>query len=250
MVTVKELQESLKSSNLELRNYIKEEIESVKSFYSVQLSEQAGKIATLEAEVINLKQAVACMKGVSSKLTKLEAKCEDEDAYKRRDVIVLSGSSLPIVSNEENCSQMAINLMKNALDVQLQPSDISTCHRLGRPKSGSVDRRGLIVKLCRRDNKSLIMSAARNKKPLNLYVSEHLTPMRNTIMFALRRMKKHAGSRVVGCGSTNGKVSAWVKPPNSDVAVKMEVNNRNTLEHVSTTFAGVGLSEFVPEWRH
>ena len=75
---------------------------------------------------------------------------------------VLSDSSLQIVSNEENCSQMAINLMKNALDVQLQPSDISTRHRLGRPKSGSVDRRGLIVKLCRRDTKKFYVGKLRN----------------------------------------------------------------------------------------
>ena len=54
------------------------------------------KISKLETEIHILKQQVS----------KLEQKIEDNDSYERRDIFVLSGTSLPHISNRENCPQL------------------------------------------------------------------------------------------------------------------------------------------------
>ena len=94
------------------------------------------------------------------------------------------------------------------------------------------------------------MERRRLLKPANLFLSENLTPMRSTIFYALRMMKKYNGSRVVGASSFNGKVSAWVKNQNANVATRIPVNCRDKLEEVSNTFAGAPLSQFVERWEH
>ena len=240
MVTVKELQEQLKVSVGELQASFKAETEALKQAFDVKINEQAIKITDLQATVDLL----------SVKLSKIEKKCEDEDAYKRRDVVVISGAKIPLVSPHENCTEIAISQLKSELNVDLSHGDISTAHRLGKVKPNVEDRRNIVIKLCRRDDKRKVMDASRRVKPVNFYVSEHLTPMRNTIMYALRMMKKKNGSRVVGCFSYNGQVYAWVKPPNGTEAMKVEVESRNKLEHVSLTFAGAPLTQFVNHWRH
>ena len=240
MVTVKELQENLKVTTKELQESFKAELETMKQDFTMQLKTQDVKINSLQDTVNRL----------TSKLSKLEKKCEDEDAYKRRDVIVISGSKVPPSNQGENCAELVTSLIKSDLKIELLPTDVSTAHRLGKVKPGTEDRRSIIVKLCRRDNKRNIMDACRKIKPTNLYVSEHLTPMRNTIMFGLRMMKKREGSRVVGCSSYNGNVSAWVKPPNAVNALKIDVDSRDTLEHVSVTFAGAPLTQFLSNWNH
>ena len=103
---------------------------------------------------------------------------------------------------------------------------------------------------CRRDRKRDIMVASKKLKPVNLYIGEHLTPMRNTIFYALRKMSKHSGSRIVSCSTYNGNVYAWIKSPNYLNAIRTLVNSREMLEHVSTTSAMAPLSQFLNEWRH
>ena len=219
---------------------IREDINQLRCDFENAMKEKDDVINNLRRKVDQL----------TSKFGKLEAKFEDEDAYQRRDVVIISGSYLPVAAAGEKCEEIVIKSIKDCLNVDLRPNDISTCHRLGKPKSGVPDKRSLIVKLCRRDNKRKLIDAARQKKPSNLYINEDLTPMRNTILYGLRRMKKFAGSKVVGFSTRNGKVSAWVKPPNSSTDLRMDVNDYKTIEHISRTFAGAPLTEFIAQWNH
>ena len=97
-------------------------------------------------------------------------------------------------------------------------------HRLGRkPASQSEDRRGIIVKLCRREVKYDLMKACKS-------VNESLTPTRNAILYGLRQAKKKFPDRISGYGSIGGKVLVWIKPANSNAPnmrnSKMFVNNK------------------------
>ena len=50
---------------------------------------------------------------------------------------------MPPVVPGENCVSIACNLLKNQLNLNLQPSDISTAHRLGKePTNQQLERGG------------------------------------------------------------------------------------------------------------
>ena len=130
------------------------------------------------------------------KVSKLEERVDDAKAFERRDTLVFFGEAMPQVSADENCTTVVRNLVKEKLKVQLLPTDISTAHRLGKtPSNQQVDRRYIIVKLCRRDLKRDILFACQNIRP-NMYVNEYLTPVRLTILYVLRWAKKSHDGRI------------------------------------------------------
>ena len=132
---------------------------------------------------------------------KLNEKGDNEDAYSRRDCVVLSGNGIPEATDGEIKSNVAINVFKNVLKLNVSPNDISTCHRLGRkPVSQGPDRRKnkIIVKLCRRDMKQELFGSCRKMKPRNVYINESLTKQRETIAYALRKMKHEHANVIKG----------------------------------------------------
>ena len=63
----------------------------------------------------------------------------------------MSGQRIPDSIPNENCAQIAAEILKEDLKINIQATDISLAHRLGKKKPSQVDRRSIIVKLCRRD---------------------------------------------------------------------------------------------------
>ena len=126
----------------------------------------------------------------------------------------MSGTNIPAIVPGENCVTLVCDLLKTALKLSIQPSDISTAHRVGRkPVNQQVEKRNNIMKLCRRGIKSDILHACRQWKP-KFYINESLTPTQNSIMYVLRCAKKKQQSRVVGFSSIGGRVFAWIRSPN------------------------------------
>lgn len=84
---------------------------------------------------------------------------------------------------------MMCGLITNKLNIVIHTSDICTYHRLGKqPISRGLDRRNLIVKLWRGDLKKNLMSASRELRP-NIFISETLAPLRDTILYFPREKK-------------------------------------------------------------
>ena len=112
-----------------------------------------------------------------------------------------------------------------------------------------MDRRNIIVKLLRRDLKSEIFLACKAKKP-KFYANESLTPVRNSIMFALRKIRRSGNEGLIkGIFSTNGRVFAWIKPEqNSDRTVKILINCRERLEKFCVENVGKPLNDFDVRW--
>ena len=186
--------------------------------------------------VDNLSEEVKVLK---IKVSKLEERIEDAEAYERRDILVISGNNVPPEVPSENCVVNACSLLKNQLNLNVQPTDIST--------------QRIILKLCKRDIKSDIFKACRQLKP-KIYINESLTPVRSTIMYILRRAKKNPHSKVVGCSSSGGRVFAYVKA--SDAAQQNARDKRvvvNTYSELQTFCEDVlkkPLANHVDRWPH
>ena len=161
-------------------------------------------------EVDELKEHV---KTLSAKVLKLESLVDEADQYERRDCLILSGPAIPVVTSGENCKVIAQEAIKRVCRVEIETSDISTVHRLGKkPTSQQPDKRSLIVKFCRRDTKNDIYRSSRNQpRPSQLFVNESLSPSRRKIYSALREMKKKNPNLVNGCSTFDGKVYAYTK---------------------------------------
>ena len=145
----------------------------------------------------------------------MEEKIDDADAYERRDTIILSGNDVPSATPGEIVSDIVCGVVRDRLKLGMDVTDISAAHRLGpKLKSQGPDRRKIIVKLCRRERKYDLITACKQTKPPNLFINENLAPTRNNILFSLRRAKKKFLNIVAACSSHDGKVYAWIKPPN------------------------------------
>ena len=146
------------------------------AIFTEELNNRDKKIETLEQKVTRLQQ----------NLGRLEEKLDESDAYERRDTIIFSGNGVPAAKTVEIVSDVVCAIVKDELKIKMSPSDISTSHRLGnRPKTQGPDMRNIIVKLCRREHKHELISASKQVRPENIYLSENLTPTRNHLLFVL-----------------------------------------------------------------
>ena len=149
------------------------------------------------------------------KVLDLEEKIDDNEAYERRDTIIFSGTDIPTAQEAEDTVKVITNLVRDKIGVIMKKDDISVAHRLVPKKNAQgLDKRSIVVKLCRRDTKLDLMKACKAVKPKNIYINEILTRPRAFTLCGPRKVKKKFPSKVAGYGSYEGRVYAWVKPPN------------------------------------
>ena len=229
---------SLRAEFIKMRDEMKKEMEDLKTKFETAIAKKDEDIERLSSENKELR---ACA-------DRLEEKLDDSDAYERKDCIVFSGDDVPSAGLGENCKEVVLQLVKEKLKINLQPSDVSTAHRLGRkPVSQGADRRKLIMKLCRRDMKRDIIHACKELKP-GFYANESLTPTRNSILFALRQMKRIGNnSPVKGTATVDGNVYAWIRPVGATRDQRVLVNTLPKLREFSINIMKKPLTEFLPE---
>ena len=104
-----------------------------------EISSLRALITTRDDTIDDLKSEVTSLR---SKVSKLENLIDDEDAYVSRESLILSCSNIPPAQNDEICSDVARKVLKEKLKLELQPNEISVCHRLGpKPKTQGWDIR-------------------------------------------------------------------------------------------------------------
>ena len=219
---------------------LKEEFKEFRQGVNEKLEEAFSTIRKLEEENKDLRNIV----------NRLEEKIDDGDAYERRDCVVFNGDALPVAENGENTVLVASELIKNTLKINIKPEEISTAHRMGKkPVNQAPDRRKVIIKLCRRDLKKDILFACKNIKP-GFYANESLTPIRNTILFGLRNMRKDptASAIVKGASSYDGRVFAWVKSTNSTRDTRISINTRVKFEEFACKYVQMPVDNFISHW--
>ena len=223
---------------------LRDEISSLKEM----MSSRDDCIQTLTEEVSTLKE----------KIQKLENLVDDEDAFVRRESLILSGTAVPPATNGEICSNVAREVLKNKIKLELDPNEISVCHRLGpKPQAQGPDTRPLTVRFCRRDTKRRILFTKRdNADPrYTLHINESLTPKRRTIMYALRQIRKAHPNIVTGCNTLEGRCYAYTKLPGSRPNTRAQdrkhiINTQDALVDFCSQFVKQPLENFLNEWRH
>ena len=196
----------LKGDSKQIVTIMMQEFSKLRNEFSESLRSKTQEIDQLKSQVGELRQ----------KVDKLETNLDDADAYERRDTLIISGSSVPAATTGENCSSLVQNLARSALSIELPLTEINTVHRLGKKPDNQVpDKRPIILKLCRRDTKHQLVSAARRMRPSNLFVNESLTAPRRKILHVLRMMKRSHPNLLNGCSSYDGNIYAYTKDGSS-----------------------------------
>ena len=143
----------------------------------------------------------------------LEERIDSIETHDRRCNLILSGDGLPAAATEEDPAQLVISVLKNKLNYELPRERISSVYRLGtRSSAQGPDRRRILVKLGASEDKSDIVAAFRTVKPMNLYANDDLVASRAKVLHSIRIIRKKC-NRVLACGSLNGRVYMWLKPP-------------------------------------
>ena len=206
---------------------------SMKKQFEEERENYQARITTLEEQVQSLRDMH-----------------DDLENYGRRNTIVISGSSLPNVATNENCIDIATQLIIEKLELPtFTRNDIDIAHRLGKPRAGSADKRNLIVKLCRRDNKQKIFQACRLKKPQNIFFNESVSRTRNTILYVLRKARKDFPTKFGLCKTEDGNVRVML-PTSDDPSrfTKETVNTKNALDVLLRTRINGTSAKYDARW--
>ena len=222
---------------------IEDKLSSISNDFKCKMDAKDAKIEGLEATIVDLKRKVVA----------LENKIDDTEAYERRDTLIFSGGDLPPVTEGENTAQIVTTIVKEKLKVVLDNSNISVSHRLGsKPANQAPDRRNIIVKLCRREVKSDLMRACKKMKPPNFFINESLTRVRSTTLYGLRQARKKYPNIIGGCGSFDGSVYAYIKPPNPDSPSaknsKVLVNTKDKFNELCENLLKCNPSTLINNW--
>ena len=206
-------------------------------------------------EIKQLKDQIHILDG---NLAKMKENIDEGDAYERRDTILLSGNSIPVFSQGENTANIAIQIFKNELRMEVSERDISVAHRVGKkPANQQPDKRNIILKLCRRDLKRPLIIASRKlptEQRQNIHINESLTPTRSTILYALRQVKREHPGLVKGCSSFEGRIYAFTAPPHGAPATNKDrrhlINNHESLVRFCREYVNKPLTAFLENWSH
>ena len=207
-----------------------------------------------DEEIVELKNSMTVLQ---RKVVVLEDRIEHNDSYERRDTLVFSGKSVPVKLNPESSSEIICNLLKNFLNMEINPLEISVSHRLpgnNNNPSTTSERTPIIAKFCRREIKIDILNRARKKKPEDLFINECLTPMQQTISYVLRKAKRDFPNIVSGSTTFDGKNFVWIKAPNPAARgakdTRTQVSTHRRLEEFCIRTLNKPLTDYVREWKH
>ena len=167
-------------------------------------------LADKDTEISKLKKD---NKHLQETVDNLELRMDELEQYSRRDCVVFSGRGLPPDEEKENTNELVIKMAKEKLGLEIDKSDISISHRLGKPRtphpntsnSTSMPARPIIVKLVRRSLKYDFTNACIKKKP-SISVNESLTPRRLSLLRSILAVRKQHKEKFKQCYSSEGRI--------------------------------------------
>jgi len=216
-------------------------MDEMKNTLLAKLDERDRKIEMLESQTRSL----------HSEFTDLKTRLEDVESYQRADSLIFSGDAVAVERENENCSRMVVDLLKDNLNYVIQPDVVLTAYRIGKKSlSQGASRRNVYVKLKDRAEKQSILSNCKSVKPPNLFINENLIPARAKILVVLRRIRREQSSRLSAVGSRDGRIFAWLKPPNpNSAASKIIISSMAEVERLCIDF-GLNFSDITKPLPH
>ena len=192
------------------------EIDKLRESFQQLLTDSTAELRTL---VLSKTEEVASLQAqkrdLQHKVDVLQEKLDDAESYSRRDCVILSGRCIPAETPSEDTAKVAMELLKNKLNVDLPLSEINMVHRIGKQNVASGINRKCIIKLVLRLKKYDLRKACKtqDKRDTNkIFVSESLTPTRGKLFFILRKIHADHKTIVKGCTTQDGSVVAYTKP--------------------------------------
>ena len=135
-------------------------VSELENLLEAEKNDNNAKLSAMESELTQYKSE---NKNLASQLTKMTHSHDELEAYGRRESLIFSGDKIKPFESNKNCVHIAKSMIQNTLKMNLDPL-ISTAHRMGKPPapdSNRPDKRAIIVKFIRRDDKFNILKTAR-----------------------------------------------------------------------------------------
>ena len=170
-----------KNISLELQK----DLEKFKTENLVERESDKRSLSQLREEIRKLREEK------NSEVESLKTRVGKMDANKTSNNVILSGSIIPPVMQNEDPLAVATDILKTHLRYELPKHQVESAYRIGRlPERGSPDKRKIIIKLCDKNIKKDLFGAYRTMKVQDLYINEELTPEANNLFYQLRQLKK------------------------------------------------------------
>ena len=178
----------LSSESLKIVKKMFEYFETKLARKDEQIRETLNTVKELQEEIKELRKVEKKVEILEKTVETLKIKIDENEQYERRGTLIMSGA-IPPAQSDEDCSTIVRSIFRER-NLIINKEDISIAHRIGRKRpEGNIDNRNRIVKLTRRDLKSDIINACKQRDP-KVYINESLTPTRSTISYVLRQVKK------------------------------------------------------------
>jgi hypothetical protein len=134
---------------------------------------------------------------LNNKVEGLENKIDELEQYSRRNSVRIHG--LP-EDPQRTTEDISMSLLRNKLVVNIEPWQVTACHRIGAPHPNKP--RPIILKLSSYDKKKQIIKSRRKLKGTKIVVFEDMTKTRSNILKHARRLK--SDKLIKDCWSING----------------------------------------------
>ena len=210
----------------EIISALESSLEFSQKSYDERMDQLQNKVITLEKKISD--------NNSENKIQELRNYVDENDAYERRDSLIISGKCIKPWTKGEDCKVIVHELLRDKIGYNLSKDHISIAHRSGKkPENGAVDKRQIRFRVCKRDLVYDIISACKESQKdieeisQRLFINVSLTPLRSKILFGLRKLRKEHPSKIKSCRSNyTGNIEVYTPRPG---ATDPRNNNRNII---------------------
>ena len=149
--------------------------------FEKEREEQKKVIEELRGEVSSLNE----------KLNGFTEQVDRQEQYSRRNCLLIHGIT---EGNQENTDDLALEIFREKLDIELTQRDLDRTHRIGKNDKRSNRPRPVIVKFIRYNDRKKIFSKKKQLKNSGISITESLTKLR---MSKLAKAREEFGFRNV-----------------------------------------------------
>ena len=211
-VSQKETIDKLVAEDADLRNQLKQLAERVSKLESASESQklesdtqnarQTESFVRLEAVEDNLCQVSAEQQQLQEDQARLMLSMEGQQMYSRKQTLLLTGDAVRPPLQGEDTRKYVLQLLKGYLGISdLQPHEISACHRLRNPKI-------ILVRFLGLHDSDKVYRARTKPKRKGLTIFESLAAERLSVVHMLRDLKDEENTPFVSYFTQGGKILA------------------------------------------